>query len=106
METQSLDQKTIEDIKQRLVKAYNPREIYLLEPSREDTIDVSILVVVDGKDIQHYDLMTAGHKALVGVKVAKNILVYTQEEFEEYSQDPSTLSYSIKNYGKRIYARA
>lgn len=103
---QSLDQKIIEEIKQRLVKTYNPREIYFLEPQREDTIDVGILVVVDGKDIEHYKLMTAGHKALIGVKVPKNILVYTQEEFDEYSQDPSTLSYSIKKYGKRIYARA
>jgi hypothetical protein len=106
METQSLDQKTIEDVKQRLIKTYNPREIYLLEPEREDTIDVGILVVVDGKDIEHYDLMKAGHKALVSVKVAKSILVYTQEEFDEYSEDPSTFSYSIKHYGKRIYARA
>jgi hypothetical protein len=106
MQSQKLDQTTIEEIKRRLVTTYNPREIYLLEPQRDDNIDVSILVVVDGKNIQHYDLMTAGHKALIGVKVAKNILVYTQEEFEEYSQDQSTLSYSIKNYGKRIYARA
>ena len=106
METQSLDEKTIEEIKQRLVKTYNPREIYLLEPERGGTIDVGILIVVDGEDIEHYDLMKAGHKALVSIKVAKSILVYTQEEFDEYSQDPSTFSYSIKHYGKHIYARA
>ena len=105
MET-PLDQKTIEDIKQRLIKTYdNPREIYLLEPEYDDA-DNSILVVVDGKDIEHYDLMKAGRKALVSVKIAKRVLVYTQEEFDEYSEDPSTLSYSIKKYGKRIYARA
>ena len=106
METHPLDQKTIEEIKQRLVKTYNPREIYLLEPERGDTIDVGILIIVDGKDIEHYDLMKAGHKALVSIKVAKSILVYTQEEFDDYSQDPSTLSYAIKKYGKCIYARS
>jgi len=106
MQTQQLDQKTIDEIIQRLVKTYNPREIYLLEPERGDTIDIGILVVVDGQDIEHYDLMKAGHKALVSVKVAKSILVYTQEEFDEYSEDPSTFSYSIKHYGKRIYARS
>lgn len=105
MQFQTLDQRTIEDIKQRLIKTYNPREIYVLEPAREDTVDIGILVVVDGKNIEHYDLMTAGHRALVSVKVAKSILVYTQEEFDEYSQDPSTFSYSIKNYGKCVYAR-
>lgn len=103
---QPLDQKTIEDITQRFVKTYNPREIYLLEPKGYETIDVGILVVVDGKDIDHYKLMIAGHKALVSAKFGKSILVYTQEEFDEYSEDPSTFSYSIKHYGKRIYARA
>jgi len=106
METPSLDQNTIEEIKKRLVKTYNPREVYILEPKGYDSVDNNILVVVDGKDIEHYKLMVAGHKALIGVRVAKNILVYTQEEFNEYSEDPSTLSYSIKHYGKRIYARA
>ena len=101
MSMQVLDQKTIDEIKQRLIKTYNPREIYLLEPER-DNIDVSILVVVDGKDIEHYELMKSGHKALVSVKIGKSILVYTQEEFDEYSEDPSTLSYSIKHYGKCI----
>ena len=109
MKTQSLDQNTIEEIKKRLVKTYNPREIYVLEPQREDTIDIGILVIVNDNMAglqQRYALMAEGHKALIGVKIAKNILVYTKEEFDEYSQDPSTLSYSIKKYGKRIYARA
>ena len=53
MEAELLDQKTIEEIVRRLVKTYNPRAIYLLEPER-DNIDVNILVVVDGKDIEHY----------------------------------------------------
>src|SRR6266852_8319921 len=101
METQQLDQKTVEEITQRLVKTYNPREIYLLEPYREDTIDIGILVIVDDNMAglqQRYALMAEGHKALIGVKIAKNILAYTKEEFDEYSQDPSTLSYSIKHY--------
>jgi hypothetical protein len=109
MEIQSLDQNTIEEVTKRLVKTYNPREIYLLEPEREDNIDIGILIIVNDDMAglqQRYALMAEGHKALIGVKVAKNILVYTKEEFDEYSQDPSTLSYSIKKYGKRIYASA
>jgi hypothetical protein len=109
METQQLNQKTIDEITRRLVKTYNPREIYILEPEREDTIDIGILVIVDDDKAglqQRYALMAEGHKALIGIKIAKNILVYTKEEFDDYSQDPSTLSYSIKKYGKRIYVRA
>lgn len=107
MDIQPLDQNTIEEIKKRLVKTYNPREIYILEPIREDNIDVNILVIVDNANLQQrYALMSEGHKALIGVKVPKSILVYTPEEFAEYAQDQSTLSYLIKKYGKCIYANA
>lgn len=107
MQTQSLDQKTIEDIKQRLIKTYNPREIYLLEPGSQDNLDIDILIILDKAGLQQrYALMAEGHKALIGIKIPKNILVYTQEEFEDYSTDQSTLSYVIKHYGTRIYAKA
>lgn len=104
MNIQPLDQVTIEEIKNRLVKTYDPCEIYILEPHREDEPDVDILVIVDHANLQdRYDLMAQGHHALVSLKVPKNILVYTPEEFEDYSQDTSTMSYSIKRYGKKIY---
>jgi hypothetical protein len=107
MKAQALDSKIITDIKKRLIKTYNPRKIYLLEPHREDEVDVDIMIIVDKASIQqHYDLMAEGHHALIGIKIPKNILVYTKEEFEDYSKDRSTLSYQIKKYGKLIYAKA
>ena len=103
----SLEPTIIEDIKQRLIKTYDPREIYLLEPRREDDVDTDIIVVVDQAGLQQrYAMMAEGHKALIGIKIAKNILVYTKEEFQDYATDTSTLSYSVKKYGKRIYAKA
>jgi hypothetical protein len=103
---QTLDQKTINEIKQRLIETYHPREIYMLEPQQTDAnVDIDILVVVDQAGLQQrYAMMAEGHKALIGIKVPKNILVYTKEEFEDYLNDASTLSYAIKHYGKRIYA--
>jgi len=105
MLTQSLDQKTIDEIKKRLITTYNPCEIYILEPQPGGNVDINILVVVEHAGLQQrYAMMAEGHKALIGVNIPKNILVYTKEEFEDYSKDPSTLSYSIKQYGKCIYA--
>lgn len=102
-----LDPKTVEAIKSRLVKTYNPLEIYLLEPQHDGEVDIGILVVVAKADLQQrYDLMSEGHQALVGIKIPKSILVYTKEEFDDYSQDASTLSYEIKQHGKHIYAKA
>ncbi len=108
MDLQPLNQNTINEITTRLVKIYNPREIYLLEPENDNfSIDVNILVIVENANLQQrYTLISEGHKALIGIDIAKNILVYTPEEFAEYSQDTSTLSYDIKKRGKRIYAYA
>ncbi len=99
-----LKQETIDEITKRLVTTYHPREIYLLEPHREDDEDIDIIVIVDHADINRYTMMSQGHKALIGLPIAKNILVYTKEEFAEYSKDHATMSYSVKKYGKRIYA--
>ncbi len=107
MQIHRLDQVTIDEIKNRLVKTYDPREIYLLEPNDEIEEDVGIMIILDEAGLQQrYALMAEGHKALIGIKIPKNILVYTKEEFEDYSKDTSTLSYLIKKHGKRIYAKA
>ncbi len=102
-----LTQEQVEEIKKRLLKTYSPRSIYMLEQQPSDERDVAILVVVDQASLQaRYELMAEGHKALIGMKIAKLVLVYTQEEFDTYAADISTLSYDIKNHGKCIYARA
>lgn len=107
MHIQSLDQKTIEDITQRLIATYDPSEIYLLEPQQKGDVDIDIMVIVEEAGLQQrYAMMAEGHKALIGIKIPKNILVYTKKEFEDYAQDTSTLSYLIKHYGKCIYAQA
>ncbi len=108
MGIEPLDQKTLDEITRRLVKTYNPCEIYILEPIREDNIDSGILVVIEKapEPDDRYAYMAKGHKALIGVDVAKYILVYTTEEFKKLSQDGYSNCYMIKKYGKRIYAKA
>jgi len=107
MNVQPIDQPTIDEIKNLLVKAYNPHEIYLLGPYRANTLTISIVIILDNAKLrERFNLMIKGQDALIDINVPKNILVYTPEEFEEYSQDASTLSYLIKKYGQCIYAHA
>ena len=107
MVLQELNQTALDEIKKRLVKTYNPDAIYILEPRGTESVDVGILVILTTAPLQdRFDLMAEGHKALIGVKIPKTILVYTKEEFEDYATDPSSLSFSIKNYGTCIYAKA
>ncbi len=100
----------IEDVKNRLVKAYNPVAIYLFgsyawgNPTEDSELD--LVIVVDKSDEKSYKRPLAGYDALFGMNIAKDIIVYTKEEFETASKNKTTLGFKIKKDGKLIYARA
>ena len=97
----------VEEIKKQLIKAYNPQEIYLYDPtSQENDQDVDILVVLEAVNQPRHQLMVQGHKALFNLEVGKNIFVYTQNEFDQESKNRTTLSFKIKHQGQKIYAKA
>jgi uncharacterized protein len=105
-----VSQETIEEVKNRLVKTYDPVAIYLFGSyawgcPTEDS-DLDLLVVIDTSNEKTYARSRSGHYALFGLNVSKDIIVYTKEEFEKKIQDKATLGYKIKNEGKILYARA
>ncbi len=51
-------------------------------------------------------MLVDGHRALLGLPISKDLILYTQSEFDIYSRDVSCLSFKIKNDGKRVYAKA
>ncbi len=102
---------TIEEVKKRLIKTYDPLEIYLFgsyawgKPDEESDLD--LLVVVDHCDPkERYDAMRKGHRALSGLGFSKDILVYTREQFDESSRDTSSICNMVVLKGKKIYAKA
>jgi uncharacterized protein len=105
-----INQTTIEEVKNRLVKTYNPIAIYLFGSyawgSPTEDSDLDLLIVVDESNEKSYRRTYSGHTALIGLDVSKDLVVYTKEEFEKVSNDITTLGYKIKKEGKRIYARA
>lgn len=100
----------IEDVKKRLVKAYNPVAIYLFgsyawgTPTEDSDLD--LLIVIDESNEKSYKRPLVGYDALFGMDLAKDIIVYTKKEFEEVSKNKTTLGFKIKKDGKLIYARA
>lgn len=101
---------TIEMIKEKLISVYKPKVIYLFGSfawgtPNEDS-DLDLLIVVDHSDEKSYKRPLKGIRALRGLKVAEEILVYTVDEFEDISKDISTLCYKIRNEGKKIYEAA
>lgn len=105
-----ISQETIEEVKRRLVAVYNPVEIYLFgsyawgHPDEESDLD--LLIVVDESQEKSYNRTRPGHRALFGMNIAKDLVVYTKEEFDKVSNNIVTLGYKIKKEGKCIYARS
>ncbi|MCL5437015.1 MAG: nucleotidyltransferase domain-containing protein [Candidatus Dependentiae bacterium] len=104
-----VSQATMNEVKKRLIETYNPREIYLFgsyawgNPTEESDLD--LLVVVDESKEKSHRRAVAGHHALYGLRIFKDLLVLTQREFEEEASDPMSLCSKIREQGKVLYAR-
>ncbi len=97
-------------VKDRLIEAYKPKIIYLFgslawgDPDEQSDID--LLIVVKSSDEKSYKRSLRGIESLSGMKIAKDIIVYTEAEFEELSSDVSTLCYKISQEGIKLYEAA
>lgn len=104
------DKELIQNVKERLIKTYNPKEIYLFGSyawgNTDSQSDIDMLVVVDTSEEKPYKRALKGIRSLKGLKIAKDILVYTKDEFERLAGDISTLCYKIKHEGIKLYEAA
>ena len=105
-----MNEQIIEEVKNRLIKVYDPLKIYLFGSyawgSPTEDSDLDLLLVVEKSNEKTYRRPIKGHIALSGVGIPKDLIIYTEEEFEERSGDITTLCYKVKNEGKEIYAKA
>jgi predicted nucleotidyltransferase len=105
-----IHKETIEEVKKRLVKTYNPIVIYLFgsyawgAPSEESDLD--LLIVIEKSDERRYKRQHIGFDALWGLGIPKDLFVYTKEEFEQGLKDNMSLCFKIKKEGKVLYERA
>ena len=100
----------IEEVKNRLVNVYNPEAIYLFGSyawgTPDEESDLDLLVVVQSSDERSHKRTIVGRRALWELDIPKDLIVYTQEEFNARIIDSTSLVYKIKNNGKVIYARS
>jgi len=105
-----IPQETIQEALRRLVKAYEPLEIYMYgryawgTPDEDDDLD--LLIVVESSDQKIYKRGDLAFDALFGLRIPKNVTVFTKQEFDKNLQDTTSLTYEVKNRGKRVYARS
>jgi len=100
----------LEDIKNRLVGVYHPLKIYLFgsyawgTPNKDSDFDIAI--VIKESTEKSYKRILAGTKALWDINKAIDILVYTEDEFNDKVNHPSTLQYQILHKGVSLYETA
>ena len=99
----------LEEVKRRLVDVYTPVSIFLFGsyawgiPDSDSDIDLLVVVEESKEKFQYRSL--SGRRVLRGLKLAKDILVYTVSEFNLLASDPSTLVSKIKSDGKKLYGK-
>lgn len=101
-----ISQEKIQEAIRRLVMAYEPLEIYMYgkyawgTPDEDD--DLNLLVIVESSDQKVYQRSYLAFEALLGLKIPKNVAIFTKQEFDANCQDVTSLTYEVKNRGKRI----
>lgn len=96
----------LQAIKERLVSSFHPSKIILFgsqaRGTADDRSDADILVIClfEGKRRQ---LMLEMDRALRGLKLARDIVILTPEEFERDRHIPGTIARPAWREGKVLY---
>lgn len=107
-----IDNTVLEEVKNRLVKIYNPLEIYIFGsyawgvPDEESDLDLLVVVDQVGTEIERHRSLVDGYRVLADLRISKDILLFTKQEFDLKADNSTTLIHKIKKQGKQIYARA
>jgi predicted nucleotidyltransferase len=105
-----ISKELIEEVKDRLVRTYDPVAIYIFGSyawgSPTEDSDLDLMIVVEKSDEKSYKRPIIGYTALRGLDISKDIIVHTKEVFDCRSANVTTLEYKIKRDGKVLYVRA
>lgn len=105
-----MNKQLIQTVVNRLVETYQPKAIFIFGSSAwgtpDEGSDLDLLVVVGHSAETPYKRILKGLKSLRGLRVPKDILVYTQSEFEEMAKERASLCYKIKEEGIKAYEAA
>lgn len=104
-----IDQHIIEKAVAEIVSESNPERIilfgsYARDEAREDS-DVDLLVVMRAVKSPHKEMIRL-RRRLSSLNMPVDILVVSEEQYEKWSEAPSTTLYWAKREGKVMYEAA
>lgn len=97
------------DVTDRLVKEFNPENIYLFgshvwgTPTADSDLD--LLVIVSSSDVSASKRSSIAYRCLRDIPYPLDILVKTRTEVEKFSQVSLSLEHQILTQGKCLYGR-
>lgn len=101
-----VDSNVLNEIRRRLVEGFQPNSIILFgsqaRGTADDRSDVDILVICPIEGSRH-KLTLAMDRSLWGLRLARDIIVLTPEEFERDRQIPGTIARPAWLEGKVLY---
>ena len=105
-----MDNQVIRLAVKKLVEAYEPMAVFVFGSfawgTPDQGSDLDLLVVVEQSEETPYKRILRGLKSLRGLKIPRDILVYTKDEFESLAKDKASLCYKIKHEGIKAYEAA
>jgi predicted nucleotidyltransferase len=109
----SASEQLLEDMVQAIVQEVGPRRIYLFgsyaRGSPTANSDVDLLIVEDqkfGPDRNRWSELTRIRKALKPFRIPKDILVYSQDEFETWETSINHIVAHAVREEKLLYERS
>ena len=109
IKVERVDEEFLKEVVKRIVSAVDPEKIILFGsyaygmPKKESDLD--LLVVVKESSLPRYKRSVPIYKALAGILIPKDIIVYTEKEIEEWSNVPLAFITTIIRKGKVIYEK-
>lgn len=106
---EKINKEFIDYIARRVIKVIDPEKIILFgsyaygTPGKESDID--ILVIVKESSLPRYKRSIPIYKELAGILIPKDLLVYTEDEIEEWSEVPQSFITTIYKKGRVIYEK-
>ena len=107
-EIKTVDRFVIEEVVRRIVESAHPEKIILFGSHAYGMSykgsDLDLLVVMESS-LPRYKRAVPIYKALAGLLIPKDVLVYTPQEIEAWSEVPQAFITTVMRKGKVIYEK-
>jgi predicted nucleotidyltransferase len=97
---------TLEQIIERLTAEFHPSRMFLFGSRANGTFqsdsDYDLVLVVSSSDRSRLDRMEQARLALKGVGVSADVFVYTEQEFNKWKDEFSSIPETALNTGREL----